>query len=63
MFSVSASFTLNQMANREIENAKEQKVKKFTNLSVNLFECVMLHIIKNEQICESKQYAQDYKTL
>eukprot|EP00978_Attheya_sp_CCMP212_P027197 scaffold90925_cov61-Attheya_sp.AAC.1 len=62
LFSVSASCTMKQMADREIEYAKEQKVKKFANLSIKLFECVTLHIIENEQIGESTQYTQDYKT-
>jgi hypothetical protein len=62
LFSVSASLTMKQMANREIEYVKEQKVKKFANLSVQLFECVTLHIIENEQIGESEQYAKDFKT-
>eukprot|EP00978_Attheya_sp_CCMP212_P012980 scaffold32372_cov35-Attheya_sp.AAC.1 len=54
---------MKQMADREIEYAKEQKVKKFANLCVKLFECVTLHIIENEQIGESEQYTQeDYKT-
>jgi hypothetical protein len=62
LFSVNASLTMKQMANRETEYVKEQKVKKFANLSVQLFECITLHTIENEQIGESEQYAKDYKT-
>eukprot|EP00978_Attheya_sp_CCMP212_P039630 scaffold207927_cov37-Attheya_sp.AAC.1 len=47
LFAVNASFSMKHMAQREVENTKETKTKKFAELSVKLFEYVMLHIIEN----------------
>jgi len=62
LFAVNASFSMKQMAQREIEYAKETKTKKFAELSVKLFEYVTLHIIENEKLGESAQYEKDFKT-
>ena len=62
LFAVNASYSMKQMAQREVEFAKETKTKKFAELSVQLFEYVTLHIIENEKLGESAQYEKDFKT-
>ena len=47
LFAVNASYSMKQVAQREVKFAKERKTKNFAELSVQLFEYVMLHVIEN----------------
>ena len=63
LFGLNVSATFKQMAQREVEHAREKKTKIFAELSVALFDKVTFNMIKNQCIATSEQYKDDYKQL